>query len=67
MDGRNERIGEAEQELGGELGRDEAELAELQARLTRLRELRRRIASGELEPDDLAIFDALIEEAMETM
>ena len=67
MDGRDERIGEAEQELGSELGRDEAELAQLQATLTRLRELRRRIASGELEPGDLAVFDALIEEAMETM
>jgi len=67
MDGRDERIGEAEQALGSELGRDEAELAQLQATLTRLRELRRRIASGELEPGDLAIFDALIEEAMETM
>jgi len=67
LDGRDERIGEAEQELGGELGRDEAELAQLQATLTRLRELRRRIASGELEPGDLAFFDALIEEAMEAM
>ena len=67
MDGRDERIGKAEQELGGELGRDEAELAQLQATLTRLRELRRRSAAGELEPGDLAIFDALIEEAMETM
>ena len=67
MDGRDERIGEAEQELGGELGRDEAELAQIQATLKRLHELRRRIASGELEPDDWAVFDALIEEAMETM
>jgi hypothetical protein len=67
MDGRDDQIGEVERELKGELGRDEAELAELQATLKRLGELRRRIAQGQLEPGDLALFQALVEEAMETM
>ncbi len=67
MDGRDDRIGEAERERSGELGRDEAELAQIQATLKELRELRRRIAQGQLEPGDWALFRALIEETMETM
>jgi hypothetical protein len=63
MDGREDRIGEMERELG----RDEAELAEIQATLKRLHELRHRIGQGQLEPGDLALFDALIVEEMETM
>ena len=67
MDGRDDQIGKVERELTGELGRDEAELAEIQATLKRLRELCRRIAQGQLEPGDLALFQALVEEEMETM
>lgn len=67
MDERDERSEEAEREIKGELGRDEAELAEIQATLKRLRELRCRIAQGQLEPGDWALFQALVEEEMETM
>lgn len=63
MDGRDEQSGEVERELGG----DEAELAQIQATLERLHELRRRIAQRQLEPGDWALFRALIEETMETM
>ena len=63
IDGRDERTGEVERELGG----DEAVRTEIQATLKRLHELRRRIAQGQLEPGDLALFDDLIEEMMETM
>jgi hypothetical protein len=67
VDERDDRIGKAERERSGELERDEAELAQLQATLKRLRELRHRISQGQLEPGDLALFDALIVEEMETM
>jgi hypothetical protein len=67
MDGRDDRIGEVERELRSELGRDEAELAQIQATLKRLRELRRRIGQRQLEPGDWALLRALIEETMETM
>ena len=66
MDERDDRIEEVERELTGELERDEAELAELQATLKRLGEVRRRIAQGQLEPGDWALFQALIEEEMES-
>jgi hypothetical protein len=61
MDGRDERSGEVERELGGARERDLAELAEIQATIARLRELRGRIAQGQLEPDDLALFLTLLE------
>jgi hypothetical protein len=67
MDGRDDRIEEAERERRGELGRDEAELAEIQATLKRLRELRRRIGQGRLEPGDWDLLRGLVEETMETM
>ena len=43
MDGRDNRSGELGREFGGELGGDEAELAQIRATLERLRQLRRRI------------------------
>lgn len=61
MDGRDERSGEVERELGGARERDLAELAEIQATIARLRELRGRIAQGQLEPDDWALFLTLLE------
>ena len=64
MDERDDWIGEVE--LGGELGRDYAELARIQATLERLRELRRRIGQRQLEPDDWALLLALLGETMET-
>ena len=67
VDERDDRMGEVERELGGELGRDDAELAQIQATLERLRELRRRIGQRQLEPDDWALLLALIGETMETM
>ena len=66
MDERDDRIEEVKRELTGELERDEAELAELQATLKRLGEVRRRIAQGQLETGDWALFQALIEEEMES-
>lgn len=63
VDERDDRIGEVERELGG----DEAELAELQATLEGLRQLRGRIARRQLEPDDWALFLALLGETTETM
>ena len=66
MDGRDDQIEEAERERRGELERDEAELAQIQATLKELHELRRRIAQRQLEPGDWALFRALIEEEMET-
>ena len=66
MDERDDRIGEVERERRDELGRDEAELAQIQATLKQLRELRCRISRGELEPGDWEIFRALVEEEMET-
>ena len=59
---RDDGIGEVERKLGG----DEAELAQIQATLKRLREVRRRIARRQLEPDDLALFLALLDEETET-
>lgn len=67
MDERDDRIGEAERERRDELGCDEAELAQIQATLKQLRELRHGIGQGQLEPGDWAILRALIEEEMETM
>ncbi len=66
-DERDDRIGKAERERRDELARDEAELAEIRATLKRLRELRGRINRRELEPGDLALFQALVEEEMERM
>lgn len=68
MDGRDDRSGEVGRELGSELGGAEAELAESRATLERLRQLRRRIDEGRLEPDDRALLSALIRlEIMERM
>ena len=61
VDERDVRVGEVARELGNELGRDEAELAELRATLERLYELRRRIDQGRLEPDDRALLRALVQ------
>lgn len=66
-DGRNDQIGEVERELSSELGRDEAELAQIQATLKQLHELRQRVGQGQLEPGDWALLDALVEEMMGTM
>ena len=64
-DGRDERGGEVGLELGSECEGDEAELAQLQALLERLRQLRRRIDEGrQLEPDDRALLRALVEQEM---
>ena len=62
MDGRDGRSGEVGRELGSELLGDEAELAQIRATLQRLRELRRRIDGGRLEPDDRALLLALLEQ-----
>jgi hypothetical protein len=68
MDGRDDRSGEVGRELGSELEGDEAELAQIRATLERLRQLRRRIDEGRLEPDDRALLRALIQqEIMERM
>ncbi len=68
MDGRDDRSGEVGRELGSEIGGAEAELAESRATLERLRQLRRRIDEGRLEPDDRALLAALIRlEIMERM
>lgn len=61
VDERDDRSGQVERELADELGRDEAELAQIQATLKRLYELRRRIDQGRLEPDDRALLRALIQ------
>jgi hypothetical protein len=58
---RDERIGEVEPELGSERGRDDAELAQIQATLERLRELHRRLGEGRLESGDWALLRALIQ------
>jgi anti-sigma28 factor (negative regulator of flagellin synthesis) len=62
MDERGDRVAEVERGLVGELERDDAELAQIRATLERLRELRRRIDEGRLEPDDRALLRALIEQ-----
>ena len=68
MDGRDDRSGDVGRELGSELGGDEVELAQIEATLERLRELRRRIHEKRLEPDDRALLLALIQqEIMERM
>ena len=64
MDGRDDRSGEVGRELGSELGGDEAELAQIRATLEGLRQLRRRIDEGRLEPDDRALLLALIRQEM---
>jgi len=68
MDGRDDRSGDVERELGSELGGDGAELAQIRATLEQLRQLRRRIDEERLEPDDRALLLALIQqEIMERM
>jgi len=67
VDERDDRIGEVERELGSELGRDDAELAQMQATLDRLRELRRRIGQRQLESDDWALLRALIQEECDAL
>lgn len=67
VDERDDRNGEAGRELAGEAERNAAELAELQATLEGLRQLRGRIAQRQLEPDDWALFLALLDETTETM
>ena len=68
MDGRDDRSGDVGRELGSEHGGDEVELAQIEATLERLRELRRRIHEKRLEPDDRALLLALIQqEIMERM
>ena len=67
VDELDDRIGEVERDLGGELDGDVAELAQLRATLERLYEVRRRIDQGRLEPDDLALFRALIQAEYESL
>lgn len=57
VDERDDRSGEVE----GELRRDEAELAQLQATLKRLREIHHGLCQGRLESDDRAFLRALIQ------
>jgi hypothetical protein len=67
-DGRDDRRREVGRERGSELGGYEAELAQIRGTLERLRQLRRRIDEGRLEPDDRALLLALIrQEMMERM
>lgn len=68
MDGRDEHGGGVgrELELAGEAERDAAELTELQATLERLRQVRCRIAQRQLEPADLELFRALLDEEIAT-
>ncbi len=57
VDDRDDRSGEVERELR----RDEAELAQIQATLERLREIHHRLGQGRLESDDRAFLRALIQ------
>ena len=56
VDERDDQSGEVECELR----RDEAELAQIQATLARLREIHHRLGQGRLESDDRAFLHALI-------